>query len=341
MTKQYKLTVAVSALFLSAFFSASAASTAPKVVFIGDQITYNWASAFAANANWINKGDPEYLNPFGEGSSGNVLARFQSDVVSLHPAIVHIMIGPADAFAVYDSDFTFDVQSFFVNLDAIVKEAKAANIKVILGMGAQNFETFGGDLEPINAVIAAYGAANNIMVVNYGDALCGCVGSITPGGFGTDANGIFGNPLTVTDGTGNAVPSTAGYALMTQMAENAIATMNLALKSGYLQNVLLPSTQTGEGGTRIQTPNVNSVGSDTFIQFTPQGLYSDGSVHPLLNSTFAGSSGTWASSNPLVMYVSQKGLAWALTPGTAAITYTSPTGVRFNEWVMYVGNSIP
>lgn len=56
MTKHYKVTVAFVALFLSAFFSASAANTAPKVVFIGDEITYGWASAFAANPNWINKG---------------------------------------------------------------------------------------------------------------------------------------------------------------------------------------------------------------------------------------------------------------------------------------------
>jgi hypothetical protein len=28
----------------------------PKVVFIGDYITYYWDSAFAANPNWINKG---------------------------------------------------------------------------------------------------------------------------------------------------------------------------------------------------------------------------------------------------------------------------------------------
>jgi hypothetical protein len=339
MTKHYKVTVAFLALLLSAFFSASAANTAPKVVFIGDWITYGWTSAFAVNPNWINKGSPD-ISPFGEGSSGNVLARFQSDVVSLHPDIVHIMIGSADAYAVYDSNFTFYVPLFLVNLDAMVKEARAANIKVVLGMEAQNFEEFGGNLEPINAVIAAYGAANNIPVINYGVPLCGCIGSITPGGVGTDGNGIFGNPLIVTE-EGNAVPSAAGYALMTQMAENAIATMNLTLKSGYLQNVLLPSTQIGEGGTRIQTPNVNGVGPNMFIQFTPRGFYSNGSVHPLLNSTFAGSSGTWASSNPLVMYVNQKGLASALSQGTAIITYTSPTGVRFNEWVMYVGNSIP
>ena len=82
---------------------------------------------------------------------------------------------------VYDSNLQIYVPIFAANLDAMVKEARAANIKVVLGMGAQNFE-IAGDLEPINAVIAGYGAANGIPVVNYGDVLCGCVGSITPGG---------------------------------------------------------------------------------------------------------------------------------------------------------------
>jgi hypothetical protein len=332
MTKHYKVTVAFLALFLSAFFSASAANTAPKVVFIGDLITYGWASAFAANPNWINKGVPD-LRYNGDGSSGGVLARFQSDVVSLHPNIVHILIGPADASLVYDSGYQIYIPYFLSNLDAMVKEARAANIKVVLGMGAQNFE-YAGNLEPINAVIVAYGAANNIPVINYGDALCGCVGSITPGGVGVDLADLGTSPLIVTpNGPGTSVPSTAGYALMTQMAENAIATLNLTIKGGWLQDVQAASLNEGLG---VPTPNVNTVGPNSVIQFTPQGLYSDGTVRPLLNSTFGGSSGTWTTSNPLVMFVNQKGLAWALSPGTANIIYTSPTGVRFSEWTMHV-----
>jgi hypothetical protein len=35
-------------------------------------------------------------------------------------------------------------------------------------------------------------------------------------------------------------------------------------------------------------------------------------------------------------YVNQQGLAYALSSGTANITYTSPTGVRFSEWTMYI-----
>jgi hypothetical protein len=103
MTRHYKLTAAFLALFLSAFFSASAATSAPRVVFIGDQITYGWTSAFAANANWINQGVPVVGYP-SAGDSGSTLQRFQADVIDLHPAIVHIMIGSADADEAHDAN---------------------------------------------------------------------------------------------------------------------------------------------------------------------------------------------------------------------------------------------
>jgi hypothetical protein len=338
MTKHYKVTVAFLALFLSAFLSASAANTAPKVVFIGDWTTAGWTSAFAANPNWINKGVPGIGQCCdGPGTSSDLLARFQSDVVSLHPSIVHIMIGAGDAYVVYDSGFQLYVPGFLSDLDAMVKEARASNIKVVLGMEPQNFG-FAGNLEPINAVIAAYGAANNIPVINYGDALCACIGStLYLQGYqyqslpiGSDANN---NPYLTGPNTdlGSEVPTTAGYALMTQMAEEAITAMIYTLKSGYLQNFQYPQPNEGDGG-----PNVNSVAPNAALQFTPQGVFSDGSVHPMLNSNFAGATGTWTSSNPLVMYVSPKGAAVALSQGKATITYTSPNGVRFNGWTMYV-----
>src|ERR1700729_1033871 len=99
MTKHHKLTSAVFALLLSALMPVVAnAQLAPnlvrprlpnetpvqKVVFIGDWITYNWTSAFAANPNWINKGQLGDTYE-GVGMAASVLARFQSDVVSLHP----------------------------------------------------------------------------------------------------------------------------------------------------------------------------------------------------------------------------------------------------------------
>jgi len=118
---------------------------------------------------------------------------------------------------------------------------------------------------------------------------------------------------------------------MTQIAQTAIANLTAKLKSGYLQDMTLVTPD-----NPYPYANQNSVSTGQILQFTPVGQYSDGSTHPQLNSSFAGTSGTWTSSNPQAMYVSQTGQAIALTPGTAIIKYTSPNGVQFSEWIMYI-----
>ena len=338
MSKRYKLKVAFLATFLSAFFSAAAATAPPKVVFIGDQFTYMWGTTppFAANPNWINKGWAwtPVANCFlicSAGTSESTAARFQSDVVSQHPAIVHIMVGADDLASDDDAVQAAGgiAPGFKTSLQEMVNVAKAANIKVILGIEPLAWASE----EPpyplqLNAIVAAYGAQNNIPVINYGDALCQCVSSIGGPAYGAG----YDNP---SSGSG---PTVAGYALMTQMAEVAILnTLRQMPGGGYLQNIELSNHP-----LNIAIPpspllaNVNTVGPGFQLQFTPYGWYNNGLVEPFVNSTYVGSSGTWASSNPLVMYVSQTGVAWALSPGTAAITYTSPSGVKFNEWIMYV-----
>jgi lysophospholipase L1-like esterase len=333
MNRKYKVTVILLALLSSAFFSASAATPAPRVVFIGDWVTYSWDGAFAANPNWVNQGTPGQ-GLLGNGNSADTLARFQADVVNLHPAIVHIMIGSSDADENDDATYRLTFLNFLSNLDSMVKEARAANIQVILGIEPQNL-AFGGPIEPLNSIIASYGAAHKIPVVNYADALCGCIGSTGAISVGYDfasQNALLGPAA---DQIGGAlIPSTTGYALMTKMAEAAINTIHAAVERGYLQNI----QQANDNEDNGPTPNVSTVNVGAVVQFTPQALYSNGSVQPILNSNFAGSSGTWASSNPLVMYVSQKGLAWSLSPGKAIITYASPTGIRFSEWVMNISS---
>jgi hypothetical protein len=343
MTNPYKATVALFALVLSALFSATAtaATTPPKVVFIGDYVTYFWASAFAANPNWINQGSPGVAYFGANSTSQGVLAAFQADVVSLHPAIVHILIGQGDATETHDANWQISDPYFLSNINAMVQEAKAASIKVIMGIEPTNLSDNPIIMSQMNSILASYGAANSIPIVNYGDALCGCVGSIIlNSGIGVDTFQQYGGgPFMAPPATSlpfpydyGLIPTAAGYTMMTQMAETTIATMNLTLKGGWLQNVQ-QFNDNEDGGA---TPNVNTVGPASVIQFTPVGYYNDGSQHLLLNSNFQGSSGTWTSSNPLVMYISQTGLAWATSQGTATIRYTSPTGVSFSEWIMYV-----
>jgi hypothetical protein len=220
----------------------------------------------------------------------------------------------------------------------MVKEAEAANIKVILGTTPPGSNSYlSGYTTQINAAIAGYGAAHNIPVIDYADLLCGCasLNTTNPLSLYSPAINTFmvAAPNVVPEPDTNGVlPSTAGYALMTQLAETAIATMNLTLKSGWLQDVELPN-ETLDGSP----VNVNTLSPPASVQFTPIGYYSDGSQHPLLNPLINGSTGTWTSSDPVVMNISQNGLAWALSGGSTIIRYTSPGGVSFNEWVMYVG----
>jgi hypothetical protein len=215
----------------------------------------------------------------------------------------------------------------------MVSMAKAANIKVILGIESWQWATATPPYpQQLNSIVAAYGAQNKIPVVDYGDALCQCVSS-TGGSFSSVPPG----PYMAQEVLG-FVPNVAGYALMTQMAQVAILnTLGQTPGGGYLQNTEQSnqSLDVGAPSSPLLT-NVNTVGPGFVVQFTPYGWYNNGLVEPFVNSNYVGSTGTWASSNPLVMNVSQTGLAWALTAGTANITYVSPTGVRFNEWTMTV-----
>jgi hypothetical protein len=188
---------------------------------------------------------------------------------------------------------------------------------VVLGLEPANFLGPWADptaFEGLNSLVANYVAINYIPVINYGDALCNCVGSTGGSGIGplfnlTGSSTPYNVPdcITSPDGEQIAGPSASGYALMTEMAEATINILNAKLTGGYLQNIEQGRPNETSNGP---APNVNTVYPEAVIQFTPYGSYSNGWVGPLLNSNFTGSTGTWTSSNPLVMYVSQKGLAW-------------------------------
>jgi hypothetical protein len=316
-----------------------APANAPKVVFVGDYVTAQWASAFAANPNWINQGNPEGICCF------TVPVMNMAAVEALHPAAVHIMIGQADAAAVHSDDYNDYITGVVNEISGLVQQAKAANIKVILGI--EPYVLTGGQSPPlINAVIAGYGAVNNIPVINYGDALCGCVGSVGQGAGFSSPGDVFnlygGGPYFELAPAGTfldfpfpeEIVTPTGYNLMTNLAESVINTMNLKLEAGWLSDVGKADLNTDyEGPTLV---NVNTVSPQAVLQFIPIGLYSDGSQHAVINTNFQGSSGTWTSSNPLVMYVNQSGLAWALSAGTTTIKYTPPNGAPFASWVMYV-----
>ena len=307
----------------TAMTSSAVTQKAPaqKVVFLGDAATYNWgqaanSSAFQGNPKWINEGLA------GSQTSAAMLARFQSDVVSQHPAIVHILAGAVDIGMANDANRAALIQVFQTNLIAMVAQASHANIKVILGtippqliansvQQPQNWQVFEPTLiQNMNGWIESFGAENDIPVINYHDLLCGCVGSTNPAPDGT-------YPLMASDG---ASPSSAGYAAITPLASIAIATLGLSMNSGYLASATNATTVT-QGGS---------------LAFTAYGLYSDGIPRPLLSTNYAGVAGTWSSSNPSVLYVGYNGEVQALSPGQATISFTALSGLSFTPTMVTV-----
>jgi hypothetical protein len=307
--------------------SVAHAQTAPKVVFVGDYVTSLWQASpeFTANTNWIGAGVQ-----FGE--SVQIAANFQATVINQHPAIVHIMVGEDDAGNVRDSFPPYVVLgNYQKGIMQMVAMAQKANIKIILGnsiylpLPGENFEA----ITLFNAWLDQYGRANNIPVVNYYAQFCQCVGASTletaPSLSGYEVpSATIENAYSITD---------AGSALLTQMAQTAIATYGLTIKGGYLSDVEL-----AELGYYPEepTPQVNTVPVGYEVDFTAQATWSDGVTRPMLNQDFDGMQGIWTSSNPNVMYISQQGQAIALSAGTTSISFITASGSHFSPWTMTV-----
>jgi lysophospholipase L1-like esterase len=188
----------------------------PSVVFIGDSITAIWAGGqqgtqFAQHPNWIGKGIS------GQNSS-QVFARFQSDVVDLHPEIVHILVGTNDVYP------GWTVQPSAANVEAMVGMAQANGIHVILATippwgcdasqctAAESADSTLSRYDRIdtwNAWIEQYALSKAIPVVDYHSAL------LAP-------DGEHYVPAMTIEGVH---PNAAGYVVMTPMVEGVINAM--------------------------------------------------------------------------------------------------------------------
>ena len=199
-------------------FITSGCAQAPqpqKVIFIGDSVTQNWGSgqfgqAFVQNSNWIDKG-------ISGQNSTQVLARFQSDVIDAHPAIVHLLVGTNDVYPGWQLCQGNTINSC-ANIAAMVALAQAADIRVILGtIPPWGPGSLPEEADPSaarytrisewNAWLKQYGKENSITVLDYHLLL-------------QAADGEQYVPSFTADGVH---PSTSGFALMTPLAEQAIA----------------------------------------------------------------------------------------------------------------------
>jgi lysophospholipase L1-like esterase len=203
---------------LATLFITSGCAQAPqpqKVIFIGDSVTQNWGSgqfgqAFVQNSNWIDKG-------ISGQNSTQVLARFQTDVIDAHPAIVHLLVGTNDVYPGWQLCQANTINSC-ANIVAMVALAQAADIRVILGTippwgpgslpeEADPSASRYTRISEWNDWLKQYGKTNSITVLDYHLVL-------------QAADGEQYVPSLTADGVH---PSSSGFALMTPLAEQAIA----------------------------------------------------------------------------------------------------------------------
>jgi acyl-CoA thioesterase-1 len=147
-----------------------------RVVFIGDSITEFWKMS-----------SPEFFGPgildrgISGQTTGQIVLRFQADVVALKPKLVHVLAGTNDAASNMGPSRPIDVEN---NLRTMAELAQVHGIRVILGTipPADRFFWQKG-LDPrariaeVNAWIREYGRRHGLPVVDYHAALASPDGS--------------------------------------------------------------------------------------------------------------------------------------------------------------------
>ncbi|HYX47778.1 MAG TPA: SGNH/GDSL hydrolase family protein, partial [Sphingomicrobium sp.] len=176
-----------------------------RVVFLGDSITEGWASQPFIRDN------PHFV---GRGISGQtapqMLVRFQSDVVALKPAVVHILAGTNDIAQNTGPESSDEMLGYVVS---IAQLARANHIKVIIGSvaPAADFPWHRGldpapKIKAFNARLKAYAVSHGFIYADYWSVLVAADGGMKPQ---YSEDGVH--------------PNVAGYDVMESVAKDAIA----------------------------------------------------------------------------------------------------------------------
>ena len=179
-----------------------------RVVFFGDSITDAWgrrpeAGPFFPGKPYVNRGISGQTTP-------QMLLRFQQDVVALHPAAVLILAGTNDLAGNTGPSTLATTED---NLRSMAELAKAHGIRVILASvlpvneypwrpGTQPAEK----IKAVNAWMQSYAGQTGCTYLDYWSAMA-------------NAQGGLDKKLAL-DGVH---PTAEGYAIMTPLAEKAIA----------------------------------------------------------------------------------------------------------------------
>jgi acyl-CoA thioesterase-1 len=180
--------------------------TEARVVFLGDQITERWGqdrAAFFPGKPYLNRGIAGQTTP-------QMLVRFRQDVIALKPRVVVILGGTNDLTGVLGPGTEGTIAD---NITSMTELAKANGIRVVLASVTPVCDCFKdqtsvrpqGKIIGLNGWLRDYAASSGAVYLNYYASL---------------AEGRnFRMPLT-RDGL---LPNDTGYAVMAELAEQAIA----------------------------------------------------------------------------------------------------------------------
>lgn len=177
-----------------------------RVVFMGNSITEKWeiydSSYFLLNP-YINRGISGQV-------TSQILLRFRSDVIDLHPKVVVIQAGTND---IAENKGPISLEQIAGNIFSMTELARANHIKVVLAsvLPAVSYSWQPG-IEPaekiiaLNSLIKEYARKNKIVYLDYYSSMV------------NDENG-----LKKEYGRDTVHPNTKGYQVMGPLANKAIA----------------------------------------------------------------------------------------------------------------------
>jgi lysophospholipase L1-like esterase len=193
---------------------APVASNETRVVFMGDSITDVWQNpkfgGFFPGKPYVDRGISGQTTP-------QMLIRFRPDVIALHPKAVVILAGTND---IAGNTGPMTLETIEDNLMAMADLAKANSIKVVFAsvlpisdynqrdgkMIVRSMQRPPEKIKALNEWMKTYAANNKLTYLDYYSAL-------------VDEKGFLREDL-ADDGLH---PNTKGYAIMTPLAEAAIA----------------------------------------------------------------------------------------------------------------------
>lgn len=196
---------------LGRYRDANAALTAPsageqRVVFYGDSITDAWAkdpTTFFPGKPYVGRGISGQTTP-------QMLVRFQQDVVHLKPAVVVILAGTND---IAGNTGPSTPEMMEDNFESMIAVARANNIKVVVSsiLPADHYAWKPGvlpaeQIRAMNVRLKAMCEREGLIYLDYYSAMANANGGLDPD---LAKDGVH--------------PTAKGYAVMSPLAEKAIA----------------------------------------------------------------------------------------------------------------------